>query len=266
MNVLAPTPLVRDPGEAVLFLHEFLAELPAGTQVLDAGCGGTSFPYLRYPELRIVGVDVKVMPGNFAHGSRAVATMERLPFRDTSFDSVVSNYTMEHVDHLASTWDELVRVLRPGGRMFVAVPNSRSFDDHFYRFAGWFAKYVLFKLGKRLEHQQRTDLSVSLRHAYRRGMVLESFCDCPAGFSWMRDDRTRPLQPGFLRVLTWLKRTVRLDLFRNSNVIMLFRKEGGVRLREITHVCRQCGQHQRLDTRDARTWICPHCGAGNLLH
>jgi SAM-dependent methyltransferase len=211
-------------------------------------------------------VDVKAVPGDFAHGARALASMERLPFGDAAFDAVVSNYTMEHVDDLAATWDELTRVLRPGGRLFAAVPNSRSFDDRFYRFAGWFAKYVLLKLGKRLEHQQRTGFAGSLRHAYARGCVLESFCECPAGFSWMRDDRTRPLQPGFVAALAGLKRLTGLDLFRDSNFIMLFRKEGLRRLRRVTHVCRQCGQHVALPRAAASAWTCPYCGTRNVYH
>ena len=150
--------------------------------------------------------------------------------------------------------------------MFVAVPNSHSFDDHFYRFAGYFAKYVMMKWGKRLEHQQRTDFPRSLRHAYRRGMRLESFCECPAGFSWMRDDRTRPLKPGFVRALATLKKATGLDLFKDSNVIMLFRKEGTRGLRRVTHVCRQCGQHADLSGAPARVWICPWCRTENILH
>jgi SAM-dependent methyltransferase len=259
-------PLARAADEAVLFLREFLGSLPPGSRVLDAGCGGTSFPYRDHPGLSIVGVDVKAMPGDFAHGVRGLASMERLPFRGASFDAVVSNYTMEHVDDLSATWDELTRVLRPGGRLFAAVPNSHSFDDHFYRFAGWFAKYVLLKLGKRLEHQQRTDLPGSLRLAYRRGCVLESWCECPAGFSWMRDDRTRPLQPGFLAALAALKRLTGVDLFRDSNYIMLFRKDGLRRLREVTHVCRSCGQHVALGPPAARAWTCPYCGTENVHH
>ena len=251
----------------MLFLGEVLAGLPKGGRVLDAGCGGTSFPYPSHPELRITGVDVKRMPGDFAHASVALATMERLPLRDASFDAVISNYTMEHVDDLDAVWDELTRALKPGGRMFVALPNSRSFDDRFYRFAGWFAKYVLMKFRKRLEHQQRTSFGGALRHAYRRGLVLESFCDCPAGFSWMRDDRTRPLQPAFLSALAFLKRALGLDLFKGSNYLMLFRKEGLRRVRLVTHVCRLCGHHVVLPRGEsARAWTCPYCSTRNVYH
>jgi SAM-dependent methyltransferase len=53
----------------------------------------------------------------------AVADVRRLPFRDGSFDAVYSMGTIEHVRDPETALGEIHRVLRPGGRAVVGVPN-----------------------------------------------------------------------------------------------------------------------------------------------
>lgn len=47
-----------------------------------------------------------------------------LPFPDDSFRYVVSVEVMEHVPHVALAMQECRRVLRPGGRIVITVPNG----------------------------------------------------------------------------------------------------------------------------------------------
>jgi SAM-dependent methyltransferase len=53
----------------------------------------------------------------------AVGDVRRLPFRDASFDAVYSMGTIEHFDETERAVEEIARVLRPGGRAIVGVPN-----------------------------------------------------------------------------------------------------------------------------------------------
>jgi hypothetical protein len=173
---------------------------------------------------------------------------------------------LEHVTRLDACYDELVRVTKPGGVLYVSVPRAAAFDDRLYRFAGYFAKYVLLKLGKRIEHQQRFDLQSLLDLGYARGLVLEGYARVPAGFSWMNDARTKPLQGPFTRWVAALHRATGIDLGRDANYVLRFRRTGVRGVRQVTHVCRECGEHSVLEgTPWPDRWICPWCGRPNPL-
>jgi SAM-dependent methyltransferase len=266
----------RAPGEPALFLHELIADAPAGARVLDAGCGPGSWRYGDHRGLRVVGFDVKFPPGPPARAAQVAvlrADLARLPLRDACFDLTVCHYVLEHVTALAPCCDELGRVTKTGGTLYLSVPRSASFDDRLYRFAGYFAKYALLKLAKRIEHQQRFDLEKLLRLFEARGFEVESLARVPAGFSWMNDPRTKPLQAPFTDALAWLHRATGLDLARDANFVLTFRKTGarGVRreprMRRVTHVCRECGEHSVVTPPRAvpNRWTCPWCGRPNPL-
>lgn len=54
-----------------------------------------------------------------------IGDVQDLPFPDASFDCVVAAWMLYHVPDIDRALDELVRVLRPGGRL-VAVTNHRD--------------------------------------------------------------------------------------------------------------------------------------------
>jgi len=266
----------RAPDQAPLFLHELIAAAPAGARLLDAGCGPGSWDYRARPHLRVVAFDIKFPPGPPPRGSQAGilrADLARVPLVDGLFDLTLCHYVLEHVTELAACCDELARVTREGGTLYLSVPRAASFDDRFYRFAGLFAKYALLKLSKRLEHQQRFDLETLLRLFEARGFEIESLARVPAGFSWMNDRRTKRLQGPFTDGIAWLHRVTGIDLAREANFVMTFRKSGGRgarRLpheRRVTHVCRECGEHSILmpPVPWPKRWPCPWCGKANPL-
>jgi SAM-dependent methyltransferase len=270
----------RATSELPLFLHELIAAAPAGAQVLDAGCGPGSWAYGDRTDLEITGFDVKFPPGPpkpAPHVAIFRGDLARLPLRSEIFDLTICHYVLEHVTELEACCDELARVTKRGGMLYLSVPRSASFDDRLYRFAGYFAKYALMKFRKRIEHQQRFGFHRLLRLFGARGMELEAYARVPAGFSWMNDPRTKRLQGPFTDAIAGLHRTVGLDLARDANFVMRFRKSGNaaahthdmgkIPQRRVTHVCRECGEHSVIE----RTmpwpsrWICPWCGRENPL-
>ena len=55
-----------------------------------------------------------------------VADVRRLPFVDDSFDAIYSMGTIEHFAESEAAVVEMVRVLRPGGRLVLGVPNRHD--------------------------------------------------------------------------------------------------------------------------------------------
>ncbi len=268
MTKRTPSLIQKKEGEAALFMEEVLKSLKPGAAVLDAGCGSGSFVHSEYPGLRVVSLDVAFPvpdpqgrePKNFVLGSA-----ERMPFGESSFDFLVLNYVLEHVSDAAATIAECSRVLRPGAFLYAALPRASSFDDRFYRFAGYFAKYVLLKLKKRLEHQQRFDFVSLNRDLYRNGFRLLCFCECPSGYTWMNDARVKKLQRPFLKTLTFVKRRLGIDLFKESNYLTLFEYVGLTGVRPVTHICAECGMPLVAEGTPVETpWSCPHCGSENV--
>ena len=96
----------------------------AGARVLDVGGGPGYFAgEFRRAGAAYVGIDPAV--GDFAAGGAAVAGMVRgsgaaLPIRSGGVDVCYSSNVLEHVAEPESMLDEMVRVTRPGGTVFVS--------------------------------------------------------------------------------------------------------------------------------------------------
>jgi SAM-dependent methyltransferase len=264
-----PRPLERRADEEPLFVTEVLETLHEGSLVLDAGAKTGSFPYAAYPHLRILSLDLEIpgKPTALPHVLRARGDLRALPVPDASLDLLVCYYVLEHVKRVEGAIAEAARVVKPGGLLFAAVPESSRFDDRFYRFAGWSAKHLLGKVNKHPQHHGLTGLAPMLRWLYGAGFRLRSFAELPAGFSWMNDPRTQRLQWGFVSG-AWALGKAGIDVVSRSNIMMLAEKTGRIGFRQVTHTCRRCGYFVRIDPADARgaTWMCPYCATRNRLH
>lgn len=105
-----------------------------GARVLDVGCGAA--PFARSApaqDLRVIGVDLSdaALAKARARGAAALAVAqgERLPFADGAFERLVCLGNLEHFLDPPAGARELRRVLAPGGRGVVMLPNAYYSGD-----------------------------------------------------------------------------------------------------------------------------------------
>jgi len=124
-------PAVLEMGQRIA--EDLSREIRLQSDVLDVGCGGGHLVLdlaRRVPEARVTGLDLSAEQVERAE-SRAteLGFSERvrfvrgsalsMPFDDGAFDVVVSVASIKHWPDQAAGLAECVRVLRPGGQLFV---------------------------------------------------------------------------------------------------------------------------------------------------
>jgi len=102
------------------------------TDLFDEATGPGLVGYLEQRVPEVVAVDLSSMAVRAAHGRgvrRSVrADVVNLPFANASFDLVVSNSTLDHLDDrqaIEEALRELRRVTAPGGTVIVTLDNPR---------------------------------------------------------------------------------------------------------------------------------------------
>jgi SAM-dependent methyltransferase len=111
----------------VAFLSRGLAP---GARVLDLGCGrGVILGPLADRGLEVHGVEISAEAARGVDARARVRIVPRLAdagYDDAYFDEVIVWHVLEHLPDPAGTLAEIARILRPGGRVIVAVPNFES--------------------------------------------------------------------------------------------------------------------------------------------
>jgi SAM-dependent methyltransferase len=103
---------------------------------------------------------------------------EHLPFGDGSFDVVLSNEVIEHVDDDRLAVSEMVRVIRPGGRIVIFCPNRwYPVEQHGIYWRGRY-KFGNIPLVNYLPNPLRDRLAPHVR-AYTRGALQALIRDLP---------------------------------------------------------------------------------------
>src|ERR671932_1378084 len=119
-----------------------------GKRILDIGCGlGMYVEKFRNFSDRVYGVDVdsdKVAQASQRLPNIVEAPGEALPFPDESFDVILLNEVIEHVDDDRATIREAYRCLAPGGQIIIYAPNRLyPFETHgFYLFGRYYFRLL----------------------------------------------------------------------------------------------------------------------------
>jgi SAM-dependent methyltransferase len=104
-------------------------------RILENGCGvGIYLEHLKPYGGRLIGLEYDFQRAREAY-TRCTqivrAAGEKLPFLDAGFDLIISHEVLEHVLDDTASVHEMVRALRPGGRLVIFVPNrGYPFETH----------------------------------------------------------------------------------------------------------------------------------------
>ena len=115
-------------------MQDLIESLPPGARVLDLGARTGSFSTAR-ADLLVVRLDLE-FPSAQPTGACVAADAARMPFASASFDAVISNHSLEHISELQLALCEIGRVIKPGGALYVAVPDATTLTDRIYRWLG----------------------------------------------------------------------------------------------------------------------------------
>ncbi len=134
---------LQDQADALAALLHSDTAYPAGSLVLEAGCGvGAQTISLarKSPGARIVSVDlslesvaaakVKVGAAGLANAEFLQADLFALPFRPASFDHVFVCFVLEHLSHPVDALVTLRGFVRPGGTVTVIEGDHGSAYFH----------------------------------------------------------------------------------------------------------------------------------------
>lgn len=155
----------HDTGRDMFQTH-FAGEIDGtGKRWLDVGCGagGKSLYYATLNPAQLIAVDIleanadqarsyAESAGDSGTPEFAAADVGALPFADEVFDIVTATDTFEHFVDPAGALREMIRVLKPGGRIaFYFTPHRSPLGSHLYNviYLPWchlfFGERVLFE-------------------------------------------------------------------------------------------------------------------------
>lgn len=165
--------------------REFV-RLPAEGRVLDAGCGNGDYTRLALqqdvrvwafdlsPEM-VASTERRLSAAGLAAEELQVASVVDIPYPDEMFDVVICFAVIDHVpdEHRTEAVRELVRVLKPGGTLYINTPNRYAYG---WRAGHWLMRRLgMFPEGKIrwMTPKELQDLCVAAGCRVGRSLGLE---------------------------------------------------------------------------------------------
>jgi ubiquinone/menaquinone biosynthesis C-methylase UbiE len=111
------------------FMMDIEKNMPAGSKILEAGCGtGQTLSYFSRTH-DTVGLDISPAALDLAASNckyPVLGSIFNIPFRDNTFDLVYNSGVIEHFkdpENIAAI-KEMARITKPNGRVIIIVPNT----------------------------------------------------------------------------------------------------------------------------------------------
>jgi SAM-dependent methyltransferase len=110
---------------------------PSGKNILDIGCGSGKelFDY-KLKGGNVFGIEISKSASEFGNkfGLNIFnGTLIQANLSSNFFDYIRSNHSFEHLIDPVNIVEEIYRITKPGGKVFIGVPNSNSFNYYLFK-------------------------------------------------------------------------------------------------------------------------------------
>jgi SAM-dependent methyltransferase len=119
-------------------VRNFAEQSLVGKTILELGCGSGERTRLFYDMSQVIGVDImrEIDEGRKRKFNFLLADATILPFRNDSFDAVVSFDVVEHVVNDETFVAEAFRVCKRRGKIIIGTPNRLRLSNRVRRLLG----------------------------------------------------------------------------------------------------------------------------------
>ncbi len=105
------------------FIKEKITEISKEKIILDVG-GGTHFQkWLKEYEHLFVNSEYKTFDFDSSTGADVIGDIHKMPVPDESVEAIICSSVLEHVKDPSIAVNEMHRILKKGGKIFVYVPS-----------------------------------------------------------------------------------------------------------------------------------------------
>jgi malonyl-CoA O-methyltransferase len=120
-----------------IFIENIDDKNPQKIKILDLG-SGTSFiakfllKNLDNCEIYELDLSLKMLDNyqkNLTKISKICADIENLPFAESSFDAVISSFSLQWIENYEKLFSNLCKILKPRGILAFAIPDNNSFEE-----------------------------------------------------------------------------------------------------------------------------------------
>ena len=122
------------------FLEQASTETPDGAMVLDAGAGDGRYS-VHFEHAVYEAADICILERNYDK-IKYECNLTDIPVEDERFDVIVCTQVLEHIPEPVAVLQELDRVLKPGGTLYISAPlyypeHEAPYDFFRYTQYGW---------------------------------------------------------------------------------------------------------------------------------